>query len=171
MSDLGLLLLRLVLGLYLMGHGSQKLLGWFGGPGLKGATAMFAGMGFRPAQLWVLMAAGGEFAGGIGVALGFLSPLGPLAVAAAMAVATFGVHWAKGPWAMQGGYELSLVDLVIAVALGLTGPGRFSLDAVLHTTVPTVVALVLTALTIVVVLVAMAGRQRPAAAGGASKAA
>src|SRR5438132_12714787 len=97
MADVGLLVLRLVVGLYLFGHGAQKRFGWFEGPGLRGAHGFMGGMlGFRPAALWTAALVAGEVGGGLLLALGLLSPLGPLGVATTMLVATIAVHWDKG---------------------------------------------------------------------------
>src|SRR5450759_3969063 len=85
MADIGLLTLRLVVGLYLFGHGTQKLFGWFGGPGLRGHAQNMTRLGFRPAALWATASTAGEI-GGLLLALGFLSPLGSLGVAASMPV-------------------------------------------------------------------------------------
>src|SRR4029077_3410766 len=76
MAALGLLVLRLVVGLTLAGHGAQKLFGWWGGPGMNGWTQMVQKLRIRPAQPWAWVAALAEFGGGILLALGFLSPLG-----------------------------------------------------------------------------------------------
>jgi putative oxidoreductase len=124
----GLLLLRLVLGVTLAGHGVQKLFGWFGGHGLKATSAGFAGMGFRAPTAMVLMAGLSEAAGGAGVALGFLTPFAALALVSTMIVAVETAHWAKGFWAYAGGYEYNLLISAAAIAVAATGPGRFSLD-------------------------------------------
>ena len=87
MSNTGLLILRLVLGLIMAGHGAQKLFGWFGGHGLKATTEWVESMGMKPAWFWGLMAGLTEFGGGVLLALGLLNPLGPLAIIAAMLVA------------------------------------------------------------------------------------
>ena len=163
MSDIGVLALRLVVGLYLIGHGGQKMFGWFDGPGLRGASGMFTMLGFRPAAFWAIVAAGGELAGGLLLVLGFLNPLGELAIAASMAVATLAVHGSKGPWALKGGYELPLTDFVVVVALGLIGPGRYSLDALLSTNLPPILDGLLIVLTVLAVVVALVTR-RPQAA-------
>lgn len=129
--DLGLLVLRLVLGLTFVGHGSQKLFGWFGGSGLKTTIGWMGKMGFRPAWFWGLMAALTEFGGGILLALGFLSPLGSLGIIAAMSIAILKVHWSKGFWNTKGGIEFPLINLTAALSLGMLGPGFYSLDSAL----------------------------------------
>jgi putative oxidoreductase len=170
MYDVGLLVLRLVLGLYLCGHGVQKLFGWLGGHGLTATTGLFGMLGFRPASFWVVTASVGELIGGALVALGFLNPLGSLAIAASMAVAT-AVHWPKGPWALDGGFELPLTDFAIAVSIGLMGPGRYSLDASLRTSLPTLLVGVLTVVAVLSVLAALASRRQPAVVASASESA
>jgi putative oxidoreductase len=108
MTDTGLLIVRLVVGLYVAGHGAQKLFGWFGGPGLAAIIGAFgSGLGFRPARLWATSLAASEVVGGLLMAIGLLGPLGPIAVAGSMLGATVYGHGSKGPWAARGGYELA----------------------------------------------------------------
>jgi putative oxidoreductase len=123
----GLLLLRVVAGLTIAAHGTQKLFGWFGGGGLKGTAESFAGLGFRPAPLMALFAGVAETSGVL-FAFGFLTPLAALAMAVVMLNAIESVHWKNGFFAGKGGYEFNLLLLTAAVAVAATGPGRFSLD-------------------------------------------
>lgn len=134
--DMALLVLRLVFGLLLAAHGTQKLFGWFGGPGLKGTAGWLGSMGMRPAWFWALMAGGSEAGGGLLLALGFLSPLGSLGVIAAMLMAILKAHWGKGIFASGGGSELPLTYLVVAFALALIGGGQYSLDSALGVALP-----------------------------------
>src|SRR5256885_11374399 len=94
-TDLGLLIIRVVVGLLVAGHGAQKLFGWFGGYGLRGTAGWMGSMGLQPAIPWTLLAGGSEFGGGLLLALGLLSPLGSLGVIAAMLTAIILVHWPK----------------------------------------------------------------------------
>lgn len=130
MFSVGLFVLRVVVGLTVAGHGSQKLFGWFGGPGISGFRGWLTQMNVKPAGPWALGAALAEFAGGLLVAVGFLTPIAALAVCGSMLSAIFLVHWAKGFWNMHGGYEFPLVILTAMVGLALTGPGAISLDSV-----------------------------------------
>jgi putative oxidoreductase len=124
----GLLLLRLVLGVTLAGHGAQKLFGVFGGHGIKGTGGFFGALGFRAPVAMALLAGLSEFGGGVGLAAGFLTPFAALALAVTMTIAIMTVHVTKGFWAANGGYEYNLLIWAGAVAVAATGPGRFSLD-------------------------------------------
>ena len=104
----GLLLIRIVVGLLFMAHGLQKLLGWFGGAGLQGTASMFERGGLGPGRI--------------------TAPLGAIAVLAMMAGAVVAVHGRNGLWNSNGGVEFNLVLAAVALALTLTGPGRWSVD-------------------------------------------
>ena len=134
----GLLVVRVVVGLLLAGHGAQKLFGWFGGHGLTGTTGFLKSLGFKPAGFWALLGSLGEFAGGLLLVIGFLSPLGAIAIFASMLMAVLKFHWAKGLWATNGGFEYPLVLMLLGLVLGLVGPGSYSLDALLGIALPTV---------------------------------
>jgi len=135
MHDTGILALRLTVGSYLTVHGAQKLFGAFNGPGLEPAGAFFEQLGLKPGKPFAALAGASELAGGVLTATGLGSPLGPITIAGAMAVAGT-VHLDNGPMGQKGGYELPLTDMIAALALALTGPGKYSLDRVLRTRVP-----------------------------------
>ena len=139
MINLALLVLRLTLGSLLAGHGAQKLFGWFGGYGLAGTSGWVESLGLRPGRPWALMAGLSEFGGGVLMVLGFLNPIGPLSAIAAMGMATAKVHWGKPIWVTSGGAELPVTNMAIALALGLAGPGSYSLDRRLGTRLPRLV--------------------------------
>lgn len=128
--DLGLLLLRLTLGALLMGHGSQKLFGVFGGGGLEGTGKFFASAGFRPGKLMALVAGLSEAGAGLLMVLGLGTPVAGAAIVGTMFVAS-SVSAAKGLWAQQGGYELPLVYGLLGAVLALTGSGEHSVDALI----------------------------------------
>ena len=132
----GLLILRLVAGLTLTGHGTQKLFGWFAGPGLTRLTQGFEKQGFKPAWLWVGLVVLGEVGGGISVALGFLTPLGAAGIFGVMFMAMFKSHWKNGFWNRDRGIEFPLSLLASSVAIGLIGPGNYSLDALFGIALP-----------------------------------
>jgi putative oxidoreductase len=133
---LGILILRLVVGLTVAAHGAQKLFGWWGGPGMTTWTQGVNKLRIRPAQPWAWIAALSEFGGGLLLALGLLSPLGSLAIAGAMLVAIATVHLARGFWAAKGGYEFNLSLITGGAAIALTGPGAYSLDSALGIHLP-----------------------------------
>ena len=130
--DAGLLLARLVFGLLMAAHGSQKLFGWFGGHGIAGTGGFFESLGFRPGRFFAAAAGTTEFIGGLLIAFGVLGPLGPAMVIATMIVAMATVHWPNGIFAQNGGIEVPLLYAVGAAALALIGYGAHSLDAVLQ---------------------------------------
>src|SRR6266702_3411154 len=129
---LGLLILRIVTGVILMGHGTQKLFGWWGGPGMSGWVGAMNRMRIRPAAPWAWISMSAEILGGLGLAVGLLTPLPSLAIAASMLVAIALVHWPRGFWATKGGYEFNLSILAGIAAVALIGPGVYSLDAALR---------------------------------------
>lgn len=150
MFAVGILILRLVIGLTLAAHGAQKLFGWFGGPGIKGWAGAMSRMRIRPVTPWAWASALAEFLGGIGLAIGFLTPLPSFAIAGAMLVAIALVHWPKGFFNTKGGFEFNLSILGAVAAVALIGPGPISLDAVLHVRLPEPATLiVMTVLTLV----------------------
>jgi putative oxidoreductase len=136
MTDFALLLLRIVTGGLIAGHGAQKLFGAFGGHGLGGTTALLEKIGIRPAHVWAPVAAAAEFGGGSLTAAGLLSPVGPVGVISAMAVATGRAHWGKPIWVTSGGAELPVTNAAVMTALSLAGPGRWSLDRALGVRLP-----------------------------------
>lgn len=160
--DIGLLVLRIVVGLLFAGHGAQKLFGWFGGYGLNGVAGWLGSMGLKPARFWALMAGLAEFGGGILLLLGLFNPLGPLGIIAAMAMAIAKVHWSKGLWVTDGGVEYPLVNIAVSAAIALAGPGAYSIDAILNLTIPAAFFWIGLA-TILVVTVAVAGNRQAAA--------
>lgn len=127
--DIGLLLLRLIVGLTLAAHGTQKLLGWFGGPGLNATGQFFTVLGFPPGRRHALMAALGETVSGALLAVGFATPVAAAVVVSVMLVAVVTVHRSKGFFAQNGGYEYAFLLAVAALTLAFTGPGSLSIDA------------------------------------------
>jgi putative oxidoreductase len=130
--DTGLLIARMVVGSLMAAHGAQKLFGWFGGYGLAGTGGFFEQLGFRPGRFFAAMAGTTEIVGGLLVAAGLLGPLGPALIISVMVVAIATVHWQHGVFAQTNGIETPLLYAVGAVALALTGPGAYSLDALLR---------------------------------------
>ncbi|WP_163139636.1 DoxX family protein [Bacillus sp. 22-7] len=128
MMDLGLLIIRLVIGILFVGHGAQKLFGWFGGHGLKGTGGWFESIGMKPGVMMALLAGSAELIGGILFALGFLTPLAALMIAGTMIMAIVKVHGPNGLWATSNGYEYNLTLLSVAIGITLIGPGQYALD-------------------------------------------
>ena len=124
----GIVALRALVGALFVGHGLQKLAGWFGGHGLEGTAAGFEKMGMTPGRRNALAAGLSETAGGLSLVTGFLTPLGTSAVTGTMAVAIAKVHRSKGLWNTGGGYEYNLTLVAALAALVEAGPGAPSLD-------------------------------------------
>src|SRR5438067_12658845 len=121
--DVVLLILRLIVGCLLIGHGTQKLFGWFGGHGLEGTAGFFGSLGYHPPLVAAFAAGATEAGGGLFLALGLATPLAGAMIVGAMTNAIVAVHWDKGPWVTNGGYEYPLVLATTAVAVLATGPG------------------------------------------------
>jgi putative oxidoreductase len=129
--SLGLLVLRVVVGLLFFGHGAQKLFGWWGGHGLQGTGGFFESIGFPNGKRQALFAGLAEAGGGLLLALGLLTPLAAALITAVMVVAVSKVHFAKGIWVTEGGFEYNLVLVAAAFAVAAVGAGNWSLDHVL----------------------------------------
>jgi len=134
MVGTGLLIGRLVLGLIMAAHGTQKLFGWFGGYGLNATGEFFVQLGFAPGRLFAFAASASELASGLLVAFGFLGPVGPALMLSVMIVAAGSVHWEHGLFAASNGIELPLLYAAGAIGIALAGPGPWSLDVLLGLT-------------------------------------
>jgi putative oxidoreductase len=128
---LGRLLLRLVVGGYFFGHGTQKLFGWFDGHGLDATAGMFESLGLRPGKRHATAAGIAEAGGGAALLLGAATPLASSVLTATMITAIHRVHLKNGPWVANQGYEYNLVLIAAVLALAETGPGSPSVDGAL----------------------------------------
>ena len=161
MNDSATLLVRLVQGSLLAGHGAQKLFGHFGGPGMEGTSGFMEMLGLRPGRPWAFLAGLCEFGGGVLTALGLLNPLGPIGVIASMSMATATAHWGKPIWVTEGGAELPVTNTAISAGLLLTGPGKYSLDRTLGVRLPAWIAPLGLLVIILTVLYAGVGGEEP----------
>ena len=130
---LGLIALRAALGAVFFAHGAQKLFGWFGGYGLEATANAFDSMGLKPGKRSALVAGVSETGAGVLFATGFLTPVASAASIAVQNEAIRTVHWEKGFFVTEGGFEFNLTLIAAALALADTGPGPLSLDRVLGT--------------------------------------
>ena len=133
-ADLGLLALRMAVGLTFAAHGAQKAFGWWEGAGYAGWTGTLQKMGWRPAPLWALVSTAAELGAGLLLAVGFLTPLAATALVGQSIVIVFSAHWAKGFWNTKGGLEFPLSLAAGTIAVGLVGPGAISADSALRLT-------------------------------------
>jgi putative oxidoreductase len=128
--DIGRTALRMVIGPLFVGHGTQKLFGWFGGHGLEGTAGFFENMlGLKPGKRHAAAAGASEAIGGALLTLGALTPVAAGLITGTMITAIRKVHAPKGPWNTDGGYEYNAVLLAAMLALTADGPGRPSVDA------------------------------------------
>jgi putative oxidoreductase len=129
--EIGVLLLRLAIGVTLAAHAAQKLFGWFGGPGLDGTGKGMEMLGFFPGRRHALMAGLAEAGGGLLLALGLMTPVAASIAFAVMLVAGVSAHLKHGFFLMNGGYEYTLILGLSGLSVAFTGPGLLSLDALL----------------------------------------
>jgi putative oxidoreductase len=157
--DLALLVLRTIMGSLMLGHGAQKLFGWWGGYGLEGTGGWLESLGLRPGKPWAILAGVCEFGGGVLSLLGLTNPLGPLGIIGAMAMATRKAHWGNPIWVTEGGPELPVTNMSIATALMVAGPGKYSLDRALGIRLPRWIAPL--GLVLIAIIVASAAKMEP----------
>jgi putative oxidoreductase len=126
---LGLALARLLIGGLMVGHGTQKLFGWFGGGGRAGTGQFFESLGLKPGERNAIAAGASEATGGALIAAGLLTPLGASLISGPMITAIRTVHLQNGPWNANSGWEFNAVLLAAVFAISDVGPGDWSLDA------------------------------------------
>ena len=135
-NELAPVIVRLVQGSLMAGHGAQKLFVSFGGPGLEGTSGFMEMRGMRPGRPGAYLAGLSEFGGGLLTALGRLKPVGPLGVIGSMSMATRKAHWDKPIWVTEGGAELPVLNIAISTALMIREPDGYSLDRLLGLRLP-----------------------------------
>lgn len=129
--NIGRLVARTVIGALFVGHGTQKLMGWFGGPGLEGTAGMMKSLEMNPPRRNAIAAGVAETGGGALLFLGLATPLASSALIGTMITAIRKVHWSSGPWVSAGGYEYNLVLIAALLGLAEDRPGDVSLDRAL----------------------------------------
>ncbi len=127
----GRTLLRIAVGGFFVGHGTQKLFGWFGGNGLDATAQGFEALGLRPGRRNAIAAGAAEAGGGALLAAGLATPLAESVLTSTMLTAIHRVHAKNGPWLANGGYEYNVVLIAAVLALADAGPGSLSLDEAL----------------------------------------
>jgi len=130
-ADTGILIVRVLFGMAIAAHGSQKLFGAFGGYGLEGTGRYFETLGFRPGVMFAAMSGLSELVGGLLLAIGLFTPVGAAVVLASMCVAMFSVHLKNGFFAANNGIEMPFLFAAAALGVAFTGGGAYSLDALL----------------------------------------
>jgi len=126
--EFGLLLLRLVVGALFIGHGTQKLFGWFGGYGVEGTGGFLESLGYRPGKPYAVLGGVAEAGGGLLLFLGLFTPLAAALLIAMMINAIFAVHAENGAWAQNNGYEYPLVLIMAVAAVALGDGGTAAVD-------------------------------------------
>jgi putative oxidoreductase len=121
-------LLRVFIGGLFVGHGTQKLFGWFGGYGPDATGQFFESIGLKPGKRNAMIAGASEAGGGALLALGLLTPVAGTLLTAVMVQAVRSVKADKGPWSTDGGWELEALFAGAALIFAEIGPGPISLD-------------------------------------------
>ncbi|WP_455675998.1 DoxX family protein [Pradoshia sp.] len=128
MEDVGILIVRLVVGGLFLAHGAQKLFGWFRGAGLVGTAGWFESIDIKPGFFMALMVGIIEFIGGLFLMIGLFTPFAAVLLAVTMICAIVKVHWQNGIWNTDNGYEYNLVLFAILAAIALIGAGKYAID-------------------------------------------
>jgi putative oxidoreductase len=123
--DVGMLILRLVLGVTLAAHGFNK---FFGGGRIPGTARWFESIGMKYGTFQAVTAATTEVSAGLGLAAGLLTPIPAAGFVALMLVAAWTVHRHNGFFIVKEGWEYNLILATTAVAIATFGPGKYSLD-------------------------------------------
>ncbi|HEX3784544.1 MAG TPA: DoxX family protein [Pseudonocardiaceae bacterium] len=126
----GLLILRVVIMVIMGFHGTQKLFGWWDGGGLDQAERFFASQGFRPPRLMGAIAGLTETVGAVLIGAGALTVLG-VAMLVGVLITVLTLHAANGLDARKHGFEPELMIVSGVIAIGLCGPGAWSVDSLL----------------------------------------
>jgi putative oxidoreductase len=126
--DIAFLIIRIIVGAGLAGHGVQKLFGWFGGHGIAGTGGFFEDLGLRPGHVFALAAGLVEAGGGLLTFLGLGGPVGPALIVLVMVTAILSAHLGKGFFTTQGGPEMPLLYVAGALSVAFAGSGAYSLD-------------------------------------------
>ncbi|MGO4257309.1 DoxX family protein [Marmoricola sp. RAF53] len=129
--NIGRLAARVLIGGLFVGHGTQKLFGWFGGGGIEGTAGMMEQLDMNPPRRNAVLAGVTETGGGALLALGLATPLPSAALIGTMVTAIRKVHAHRGPWVTEGGYEYNLVLIAALLALAQEQPDDVSVDALL----------------------------------------
>ena len=129
--DVGRFAARAVIGGLFIGHGTQKLFGWFEGPGIEGTEQMMGALDMHPTRPNAIAAGASETVGGALLVAGAATPIAASALIGTMITAIRKVHQSQGVWAAQGGWEYNAVLIAALLALVDAGPGELSVDAVL----------------------------------------
>ncbi|MCU1749804.1 DoxX family protein [Pseudomonas sp. 6D_7.1_Bac1] len=124
----GLAVLRIIVGIIFVAHGSQKLFGMFGGYGIAGTAQYMESIGLAPGHLMAILAGGTEFFAGLALIIGLLTRPAALGLAFLTLVAIFSVHIHNGLFMATNGYEYALTLLGVSIALLIEGAGKLSVD-------------------------------------------
>ncbi|MDR0270119.1 DoxX family protein [Paenibacillus sp.] len=127
MFALGLLMIRLIVGLTFAGHGAQKLFGWFGGHGIKGTAGWLESINVKPALPVAIVTGLFELMGGVLFAAGVWTPIAAVMIVVTMIGAIVTVHGKNGYWVTSNGFEYNLILIAVVVGVALTGPGSYHL--------------------------------------------
>jgi putative oxidoreductase len=127
--SIGTVALRGIVGPLFVGHGTQKLFGWFGGHGLEGTGGFFESIGLRPGKRHAAAAGVSEALGGALLIAGAATPLAATMVSGTMITAIRKVHAPNGPWVTENGFEYNAVLIAAMATLVDRGPGSPSIDS------------------------------------------